>query len=60
LPVTYIASLMTVILLFEFLPYIEEFVRGLRANHGELIPPKARHAQRERHRFNAGNENDGV
>jgi hypothetical protein len=60
LPVTYIASLMTVILLFEFLPYIEEFIRGLRANDGELIPPRARRAKQERHRFDAGNENDGA
>ncbi|MER9653610.1 diguanylate cyclase [Mesorhizobium sp. M0152] len=42
LPVTYIACVMTVILLFELLPYVEEFVRGLRANAGRLIPPKAR------------------
>lgn len=27
LPIAYIASVMTVILLFEFLPYVEEFVR---------------------------------
>ncbi|MER9326857.1 diguanylate cyclase [Mesorhizobium sp. M0488] len=42
LPVTYIACVMIVILLFELLPYVEEFVRGLRANAGRLIPPKAR------------------
>ncbi|MGX8012791.1 hypothetical protein ACVDG8_029405 [Mesorhizobium sp. ORM8.1] len=29
------------IVLFEFLPYLEEFVRGWRANSGRLVPPKA-------------------
>jgi hypothetical protein len=33
---------MTAILLFELIPYIEEFFRGLRANHGALVPPRAR------------------
>ncbi|WFP75430.1 diguanylate cyclase [Mesorhizobium sp. WSM4906] len=42
LPVAYIATVMTVILLFELLPYVEEFFRGLRANSGRLVPPKAR------------------
>ncbi|MBZ9869390.1 diguanylate cyclase [Mesorhizobium sp. BR1-1-9] len=42
LPVTYIACVMAVILLFELLPYLEELVRGLRANAGRLIPSKAR------------------
>lgn len=42
LPVAYIATVMTVILLFELLPYLEEFFRGLRANSGRLVPPKAR------------------
>ncbi len=42
LPVTYIVTMLVVILLFEFLPYIEEFVRGLRANAGKLVPEKAR------------------
>ncbi|MBZ9967262.1 diguanylate cyclase [Mesorhizobium sp. BR1-1-2] len=42
LPVTYIVCVMAVILLFELLPYLEEFVRGLRANAGRLIPSKAR------------------
>jgi hypothetical protein len=44
LPVVYIASVMIVIVLFELLPYIEEFVRGWRANRGRLVPPKARKA----------------
>ncbi|WP_318011249.1 MULTISPECIES: hypothetical protein [unclassified Mesorhizobium] len=39
---TYIACVMAVILLFELLPYLEELVRGLRANAGRLIPSKAR------------------
>ncbi|MDG4882720.1 diguanylate cyclase [Mesorhizobium sp. WSM4884] len=45
LPVAYIATVMTVILLFELLPYAEEFFRGLRANSGRLVPPKARRKQ---------------
>ncbi|MGX8008925.1 diguanylate cyclase [Mesorhizobium sp. ORM8.1] len=42
LPVSYIAAVMIVIVLFEFLPYLEEFVRGWRANSGRLVPPEAR------------------
>jgi hypothetical protein len=42
LPTAYILSIIGLILLFEILPYIEEFIRGLRANAGELVPPKAR------------------
>jgi hypothetical protein len=42
LPVSYIVAVMIVILLFEFLPYLEEFVRGWRANSGRLVPPEAR------------------
>ncbi|MBA1144741.1 diguanylate cyclase [Mesorhizobium neociceri] len=42
LPVSYIATVMIVILLFEFLLYLEEFVRGWRAHSGRLAPPKAR------------------
>jgi hypothetical protein len=41
LPVGYIATVMTVILLFELFPYVEELFRGLRANSGRLVPPKA-------------------
>jgi hypothetical protein len=42
LPATYVISIMAATLLFEVIPYIEELVRGLRANHGMLVPPKAR------------------
>jgi hypothetical protein len=42
LPATYVISIMAVILAFELIPYIEEFFRGLRANRGALVPPKAR------------------
>ncbi|RVD60155.1 diguanylate cyclase [Mesorhizobium sp. M2D.F.Ca.ET.185.01.1.1] len=42
LPVAYIAVVMIVIVLFELLPYVEEFFRGLRANSGRLVPAKAR------------------
>ena len=41
LPIVYIAGILIMVLLFELLPYIEEFVRGLRANRGRLVPPKA-------------------
>jgi hypothetical protein len=42
LPIAYIATLMTIILLFEALPYTEELIRGLRANQGKLVPSKAK------------------
>ncbi|KIZ40676.1 MULTISPECIES: hypothetical protein [Rhodopseudomonas] len=42
LPAMYVACIMTLIVLFELLPYVEEFFRGLRANRGKLIPAKAR------------------
>lgn len=42
LPVAYIVAMLGVILRFEFLPYIEEFVRGLRANAGKHLPERAR------------------
>lgn len=45
LPVAYIAIVMSVILLFELLPYLEELLRGLRANSGRLVPPKARQSK---------------
>jgi hypothetical protein len=38
LPWTYIVSVLTAVLLFELLPYVEELVRGLRANGGRLVP----------------------
>ncbi|TGS19202.1 diguanylate cyclase [Mesorhizobium sp. M2E.F.Ca.ET.209.01.1.1] len=42
LPVAYVAIVMIVIALFELLPYVEEFLRGLRANAGRFVPAKAR------------------
>jgi hypothetical protein len=45
LPVAYIAAIMTTILLFELLPYLEELFRGLRTNAGRLVPPKARRSK---------------
>ncbi|BCG86528.1 hypothetical protein MesoLj113c_26380 [Mesorhizobium sp. 113-3-9] len=45
LPVAYIVTMLVVILLFELLPYIEEFIRGYRANGGRLVPDKARRAE---------------
>ena len=50
LPVTYIISIMTVALLLEVIPFVEEFFRGLRANHGALVPLKARTDNDEGHR----------
>jgi hypothetical protein len=47
LPAGYVLSIMTVILLFELIPYIEEFFRGLRANSGKTIPPRAAQAPRQ-------------
>jgi hypothetical protein len=44
-PIAYVVSVLVVILLFEFLPYVEEFLRGLRANAGQLVPPAARNAR---------------
>jgi hypothetical protein len=44
LPTGYILTLLALILLFEFLPYLEEFARGLRASGGKIIPAKARDA----------------
>lgn len=41
LPVFYVFSIMIVTLLFELIPFIEEFFRGLRANRGALVPRKA-------------------
>jgi hypothetical protein len=40
LPASYVLSIMTAILLFEIIPYIEEFFRGLRANKGSPPPGK--------------------
>jgi hypothetical protein len=49
LPVTYVISIMTVVLLLEVIPFVEEFFRGLRANHGTLVPLKARTDSDEGH-----------
>jgi hypothetical protein len=40
LPWGYVSSILVAVLLFEALPYLEELVRGLRANHGRLVPPR--------------------
>lgn len=42
LPATYVLSIMVVMVVFELIPFIEEFFRGLRANQGAFVPPKAR------------------
>jgi hypothetical protein len=45
LPIWYVATIMTIVLLFELLPYVEEFVRCSRANCRQLDPPTARFRQ---------------
>jgi hypothetical protein len=47
LPIFYIAGILSIVLLFELLPYLEEFWRGLRANGGRLVPAKAKEAKSE-------------
>jgi hypothetical protein len=42
LPVAYVAALIALIALFEVLPYLEEFWRGLAANGGRRMPEKPR------------------
>jgi hypothetical protein len=42
LPLAYIITILTVIVLFESLPYMEELGRGLIANGGRLVPFAAR------------------
>ena len=39
---TYIVIVLTLVVLFEVLPYLEELVRGLRANRGAWVPRKRR------------------
>jgi hypothetical protein len=46
LPWGYIVGILSAVLLFEVLPYLEELVRGLRANHGRLVPRKDDSAHR--------------
>jgi hypothetical protein len=38
LPILYVIAILSVVLLFELLPFLEEFWRGLRANRGRLVP----------------------
>lgn len=45
LPVGYVIAVLAVILLFELLPFVEELLRGLRANAGRLVPRAARRAE---------------
>ena len=40
LPWGYVLPIMGAVVLFEVLPYLEELVRGLRANRGKLSPPE--------------------
>jgi hypothetical protein len=41
----YITTMMGLVLLFEVLPYVEELVRGLRANNGALVPSTQKRRQ---------------
>jgi hypothetical protein len=40
LPPAYLGALLICVALLEVLPYAEEFLRGLRANRGALVPPR--------------------
>jgi hypothetical protein len=42
LPTAYVFSILAAAFLFEVIPYLEEFVRGLKAHQRVLVPPKAR------------------
>ena len=42
LPATYVLSILGAAFLFEIVPFVEEFVRGLRANRDEFVPPKVK------------------
>jgi hypothetical protein len=55
LPLTYVLSIMTAVVVFELLPYLEEFARGLRANGGRLVPTKSKPLSTER-RVDCGQE----
>jgi hypothetical protein len=41
LPWDYVLSILAAVALLEVLPYVEELIRGLRANRGRLVPPKS-------------------
>jgi hypothetical protein len=41
LPATYVLTILSVTFLFEIIPFMEELIRGLRANRGALVPPKS-------------------
>ena len=43
---TYVAVILLAVLFFELLPYLEELVRGLRANKGALVPRRAKRKDR--------------
>jgi len=42
LPWPYVTTVLVLVVVFEVLPYVEELIRGLRANRGALVPHKAR------------------
>ncbi len=45
LPAAYLVTMLVLIVLFEVLPYVEEFWRGWRANGGRLVPRRSGHSQ---------------
>jgi hypothetical protein len=38
----YVTVILMLVLLFEILPYVEELVRGLRANRGAFVPERVK------------------
>ncbi len=44
LPILYVTTILSMVLLFELLPYLEEFWRGLRANRGRQVPAMTKDA----------------
>jgi hypothetical protein len=42
---TYVGIVLSLVLLFDLLPFVEELIRGLRANHGALVPPRRDRSQ---------------
>ncbi|MDR6303339.1 hypothetical protein GGQ85_001022 [Nitrobacter vulgaris] len=44
LPILCVTTILSMVLLFKLLPYLEEFWRGLRANRGRLVPTMTKDA----------------
>ena len=50
----YVGVSLTLVLLFEILPYLEELVRAMRANRGALTPSRGQTRRGERRQPVAG------